>query len=237
MIQIAIEDGVGQLTLARPERRNALSTSMMRAITDGLGALAGDDRVAVVALTGEGSSFCAGLDRQEMQSDDRATREAIYGASRDFHRAVVGFPKPLIAAVDGHALGTGFDLAVLCDVRIATTRATFGHPEILLGGVPLFTPLKMVVGDGWARRLCLDSTPIDAAMAERIGLVVEVVEPAELTKRAGEIARSISRAPNGVLRETKALFGAHPDPEAWLVTDHDQVFEAGRTVRRHGEIR
>ncbi len=133
---------------------------------------------------------------------------------------------------DGYALGTGFDLAVMCDIRVATDRATFAHPELRLGGVPLFTPLKLIVGDGWARRLCLDATPIDAAAAERIGLVTDVVAPDDLRRRARAIAASVAQAPMNVLRETKALFGANPDPQTWLVTDHDDVFEAGRTIGR-----
>lgn len=224
---------VARLTLARPQRRNALDTEMLEEVVAALRSLDADEQVRAAIVAGEGGCFCAGLDRDQMQSDDEADRRRIYQASRAFHRALVSFTRPLIAAVDGYALGTGFDLAVLCDLRVATTRAVFGHPEVRLGGVPLFTPLKLVVGDGWARRLCLDGSPIDAGTAERIGLILEVVEPAELRERARALAASIAQAPLSTLRATKALFRAYPDPHDWLVSDHDDVFEAGATIRRH----
>ena len=235
MIRVQIDGNVAELTLARALRRNAIDTEMLISVSEVLGRLAADDGVSVAIVMGEGGCFCAGLDRDELRSDDADIRRQVYSASRRFHRAVVGFPKPIVAAIDGYALGTGFDLAVLCDIRVATDRATFGHPEIRLGGVPLFTPLKLVVGDGWARRLCLDWTPIDAATAERIGLVTDVVTPDQLGERARTVAASIAEAPLAALRETKALFAAHPSPESWLVTDHDDVFENGRTIGRRAE--
>lgn len=233
--RLQIFGSVAELTLDRLERRNALDIMTLDGISTTLERLADDNSVSVVIVTGDGGCFCAGLDRDELRSRDTSTLQRIYEASRRFHRAVVGFPKPLIAAADGYALGTGFDLAVMCDIRIVTDRAIFAHPEVRLGGVPLFTPLKLIVGDGWARRLCLDATPIDAVTAERIGLVTDVVATDELRRRAREIATSVAQAPLTVLRETKALFGTNPDPQTWLVTDHDAVFEAGRTIGRPAE--
>lgn len=215
VIRVQIDGNVAELTLARASRRNALDTEMLIGVSEVLGRLAADDGVSVTIVTGEGGCFCAGLDRDELRSDDADIRRQVYAASRRFHRAVVGFPKPIVAAIDGYALGTGFDLAVLCDIRVATDRATFGHPEIRLGGVPLFTPLKLVVGDGWARRLCLDGTPIDAATAERIGLVTDVVTPDQLGERARTVAASITEAPLAALRETKALFGLYAADAGW----------------------
>lgn len=215
VIRVQIDGNVAELTLARASRRNALDTEMLIGVSEVLGRLAADDGVSVTIVTGEGGCFCAGLDRDELRSDDADIRRQVYSASRRFHRAVVGFPKPIVAAIDGYALGTGFDLAVLCDIRVATDRATFGHPEIRLGGVPLFTPLKLVVGDGWARRLCLDGTPIDAATAERIGLVTDVVTPDQLGERARTVAASITEAPLAALRETKALFGLYAADAGW----------------------
>lgn len=224
---------MGSVTLARVEKRNALSVAMLREITACLRAWGGDESVVVGVVAGEGGCFCAGLDRAEMTSDDGEMQRRTYEASRAFHRALVGFTKPLIAVVEGHALGTGFDLALLCDVRLAAEGTQFGHPEIKLGGVPLFTPLKAVVGDGWARELCLSGRSIDAGVAERIGLVNHVVPAGELAALADELARAMAEAPVKALVATKAFSRTHPDPETWLIPEHDRVFEAGLTIGSH----
>lgn len=232
MIDVQKSGAVATVELCAPERRNALSISLLGEVSAAMEELAVDETVSVVLLHG-GRCFSAGLDRDEMQSDSDDVRSAIFAASKIFHRSVVGFPKPLIAAIDGYALGTGLDLAVMADIRIATARAQLGHPEIALGGVPLVTPLKLVVGDGWARRLCFDPRPVDATEALAMGLISEIVErPDDLLARAGDLAEAIARAPLAALSETKRLFLRLPDPEEWLITDHDEVFENGRTIRR-----
>ena len=161
-------DGIAILRLDN-ERRNALSIAMRDALTDTLEAWATDDRVRVVVLTAAGSTFCAGFDLKEFAQADLG--RTIRDSSRRYHLAVWRFPKPLIAAINGPALGGGFDLALLCDIRIVTPNAVFGHPEIKFGAPPLFTPLQWIVGAGIARELCLTGRRVDAAEAERIGLV------------------------------------------------------------------
>ena len=133
-----------------------------------------DERVRVVVLTGAGSTFCAGFDLKEFSQPELA--RTIRDSSRRYHLAVWGFAKPMIAAVNGAALGGGFDLALLCDIRIATPDATFAHPEIKFGAPPLFTPLQWIVGAGIARDLCLTGRKIDAAEAHRIGLVNTIAD-------------------------------------------------------------
>jgi enoyl-CoA hydratase/carnithine racemase len=157
-------------------------------------------------------------------------RTAIYKASREFHRAVAGFGKPLVAAIQGHALGTGFDLAVMCDLRIAAQGATMGHPEARMGGVPVVTPLRHIVGDSWSRRLCFDGSSIDADTALRIGLVIDVVAPGDLSARAMAAAEAIALTPVDTLKKTKRFFLASPAPESWIVPEHDEVFEQGHTI-------
>ncbi len=146
-------DGIAVMRLDNEQRRNALSIAMRDAISDTLDDWAADDRVRVVVLTGAGTSFSAGFDLTEFAQPDLA--RTIRDSSHRYHLAVWQFPKPMIAAVNGPALGGGFDLCLLCDVRIATPNAVFGHPEIRFGAPPLFTPLQWIVGAGIARDLCL----------------------------------------------------------------------------------
>ena len=230
MIRTAVNGRVATLTLDRPERRNAMSRDTLHAIAHQLNRWDVDDSVSVVIIAGEGIAFCAGLDRKEMQAADDAVRNAIYQASREFHRAVAGFGKPLIAAIQGHALGTGFDMAVMCDLRIAAQGASLGHPEARMGGVPVVTPLRHIVGDSWARRLCYDGTTIDADTALRIGLVIDVVAPGDLAARVTAAAEAIALTPVDTLKKTKRLFLASPTPESWIVPEHDEVFEQGHTI-------
>src|SRR6201987_6264036 len=138
------DDGVATLTLSRPERRNALSIKLRNEITEQLDSWATDPAVRAVVLTGAGSTFCAGFDLDEFAQADLARR--IKDSSRRYHLAVWHFPKPLVAAVNGPAMGGGMDLSVLCDCRIASSAAAFGHPEIKVGAAPLFTPLQWIVG-------------------------------------------------------------------------------------------
>jgi enoyl-CoA hydratase/carnithine racemase len=218
-------DGVATLCLERAERRNALSIAMRDAIADALEDCAGDDAVRVVVLTGSGSSFCAGFDLDEFADARLAPR--IRESSRRYHLAVWHFPKPLIAAVDGAALGGGFDLCLMCDVRLASSTAVFGHPEIKFGAPPLFTPLQWIVGAGIARDLCLTGRRIDADEAHRIGVVSRVVEPDRLVEEALATARTIAEAPQAPLEGTKRYLtgSAGASFEQAFAVEHDAVFD------------
>jgi enoyl-CoA hydratase len=218
-------DGIAILRLARPEKRNALSILLRDELTDALAAWAREETVRVVVLTGTGSSFCAGFDLDEFA--DPALSRPVAESSRRYHLAVWHFPKPLIAAVNGPALGGGLDLAVLCDLRLATTTATFGHPEIKFGAPPLFTPLRWIIGDGIARDLCLTGRRIDASDAAHLGLVSRVVEPDALEQVALAVASDIAEAPQRALQATKAYLTGSCDrgfTEAFAV-EHDEVFD------------
>jgi enoyl-CoA hydratase/carnithine racemase len=219
------DDGVATLTLARSERRNALSIKMRDEITQQLADWAADSAVRGVVLTGSGPTFCAGFDLNEFGQTELA--QQIKDSSRRYHLAVWHFPKPLVAAVNGPAMGGGMDLTVLCDCRIASTAAVFGHPEIKFGAPPLFTPLQWIVGLGVARELCLTGRRMDAAEALRIGLVTRVTEPEELLGGALTMARSIIEAPQAALETAKRyLIGsASATFEDAFAVEHDQVFD------------
>jgi len=230
MITTAVDDRVATLTLSRPGKRNAISADMGHQISRTLDQWDQDETIRAVVLIGEGAGFCAGLDRDELQSDSEQVRDAIYQSSRSLHRAVGGFGKPIIAAVHGFAFGSGFDLAVMCDMRVVAHGSSLGHPEARMGGVAICTPLRRVVGDSWARRLCYDGTPIDAETATRIGWAIDAVDPGDLAERADSAARAIAETPVAALRKAKALFTAEPPLEEWIVAEHDDVFEQGHTI-------
>ena len=223
---------VATMQLNRPDKRNALTQRMRQEVMDCLATYDADNSISVVVIAGIGGSFCAGMDRDEMLSDDPAERERTADSSARFHRAVLSFSKPLIAAIDGYALGTGLDLALMCDTRICTERAQFGHPEILMGAVPIYSPLKDIVGAGWAREICLTGRRVDAKLARHIGLVTDVVVPDDLLARAQQMGEEMAGVPLPTLRATKALFADPQYGEWWLVREHDDVFAAGLTIRQ-----
>jgi enoyl-CoA hydratase/carnithine racemase len=219
------DDGVATLTLSRPERRNALSIKLRNEITEQLDGWATDPAVRAVVLTGAGSTFCAGFDLDEFAQADLAP--SIKDSSHHYHLAVWQFPKPLVAAVNGPAVAGGMDLCVLCDFRIASGDATFGHPEIKFGAPPLFTPLQWIVGLGVARELCLTGRRIDVNEALRIGLVNSVSEPERLLDDALAVARTIIEAPQAALECTKRYLVSSSSAtfEEAFAVEHDAVFD------------
>jgi len=198
-------DGVAHLTLNNPAKKNALSNELRDAIADALDALATDPEVKVVTITGAGDTFTAGFDLREFDRafEDEAYAAALWASSDRYHRTCIEFPLPLVAAVNGAAIAGGFDLAVMCDLRIASETARFSHPEIAFGDV-VYGPLHDLVGGAVARDLCLTGRVIDAAEALRLGVVTRVAPPGGLDAAVAEVAAAIARAPRDTLARTKA---------------------------------
>jgi enoyl-CoA hydratase len=198
-------DEFATLTLNRPDKRNALSVELRDAVSDALDELADDVSTKAVVVTGAGSVFSAGFDLSEFTKaagDDAFGRE-LWESSDRFHETVLHFPLPTIAAVNGAALAGGFDLAILCDLRIASTNARFAHPERTFGDV-VYGPLHDLVGGAVARELTIGGREIDAREALALRLVGEVV-PAEVLMDAARAAvERIVAAPRDVLVRTKA---------------------------------
>jgi len=218
------QDRIGVITFNRPELRNAVSIRMREEISACLAQWRDDPEVGVVIFTGAGAAFTAGFDLKEFK--DPALLETIFTTSSQYHRDIWKFPKPTLAAVNGMALAGGFDLAKLCDIRICSTNATFGHPEIKFGVPPLFTPLRWIIGEGLARDLCLTGRNIPAEEAYRIRLVSEVTAPAMLMARARTFATGILEAPLAALQMTKAFLmdNAGRGLEESFLIEHDEAF-------------
>ena len=196
-------DGVVLLTLDRPDRRNALSTAMRQEVNCVLAELADDESVRTLVVTGAGSVFCAGFDLGEFETamTDPPAMEALWASSDEWHRRWHAFPVPTIAAVNGPAIAGGFDLAVLCDLRVAGPTAAFAHPEIRFGDV-VYGPLRDLVGGAVARDLCLTTRKIDADEAWRLGLVREVAD--DPVAAALALADDVAASPREILVRTKA---------------------------------
>ena len=185
---------VGLLTLNRPQALNALNAQLTREVAAALAAFEADTDVGCVVLTGSSRAFAAGADIKEMapQSYMDVFKGDLFAA---FEHAVSAFRKPLIAAVAGHALGGGCELAMLCDFIIAADNARFGQPEINLGVMPGIggsQRLTRFVGKSKAMDMCLTGRTMDAAEAERSGLVSRVVPVEALLDEALKAAEKIA---------------------------------------------
>jgi enoyl-CoA hydratase len=193
------------LTLNRPEKRNALSVALRDAISDALDALEADETMKCVVVTGAGPVFSAGFDLKEFDraaQDDAFNRE-LWASSDRYHDRVLRFSLPTIAALNGPALAGGFDLAILCDLRIASNTARFAHPERSFGDV-IYGPLHDLVGGAVARDLTIGGREIGAAEALDVHLVNEVVAPGELLDATHAMVERVCTAPRDVLMRTKA---------------------------------
>ena len=195
---VTADDGVVTVALHRPERRNAITYAMWRALARLLPVLAADDDVSVVVLRGTpGGPFSAGADISEFGAR-RSTPEqaAAYGeAVAEGEAALIAFPRPTLALVQGWAVGGGTQLAVACDLRVCDSTARFGVTPARLGivyAMPSTARLVDAVGQSWASFFLLTGELVDAATALRIGLVHEVHDPAGVEARAHALARVLA---------------------------------------------
>ncbi len=199
-------DGVGWLTINNPERRNAISLDMWEAMGSGFQDFASDDEVRCVVMRGAGDkAFVAGADISEFEGKSPVDQHRVMTDSSVFV-AVDRFPKPIIAAINGFCLGGGCELAMACDIRIASEGAKLGQPEINLGLLPGgggTQRLPRLVGMGAALKLLYTGDFIRADEAHRIGLVDEVVPAGDVATRAKELAEAIAAKSPVALRLIK----------------------------------
>ena len=204
-ILISRADGVCELRLNRPEKRNAITFAMYQGLLRGLTEAQADDSIRAVLFSGEGAGFCAGNDLNDFLDGPAFTAEhPVMG----FLHTLAGFEKPLVAAVHGQCVGIGVTLLLHCDLVIAARGTQLSMPFVKLGLVPEAASsllLPRLVGHQRAAELLLLGRPLDAASAERLGLVNQVVEETALLTEARALARTLAQQPNGALTATRRL--------------------------------
>ncbi|HHU17549.1 MAG TPA: crotonase [Clostridiales bacterium] len=193
------KDGIAYITINRPKSLNALSNEVLDELHAAFTAVDNDPEVKSVILTGEGKAFVAGADIAEMVKLSTLEGRAMMIKGQNVMNQIEMLKKPVIAAVNGFALGGGCELAMACDIRIASENAKFGQPEVNLGIIPGFggtQRLPKLVGKGMGKYMIMTAEMIDAHEAYRIGLVEKVVPAEELMGTAEKTARIImSKAP------------------------------------------
>lgn len=198
---------VGVITMNRPEALNALNLDMLRDLDAVLDTAAADDEILTLVVTGAGRAFVAGADIGQMSAFTAVEGKefGVYG-NRVFLK-LENLPKPSVAAVNGFALGGGCELAMACDIRLASEKAKFGQPETGLGITPGFggtQRLARLVGTSHAMELILTARNISAQRAKEIGLVSEVCPPEELMDRALDLAGAIAGNAQVAVRQAKS---------------------------------
>jgi methylglutaconyl-CoA hydratase len=207
------EGPVAKITFNRPDKRNAISGKMICDLLTALDEFE-KDRSRVVIMTGAGSAFCAGMDLEMLsaigQQSAQENQEDSRRMARMFRR-IWSFPKPLIAAVNGHALAGGCGIATLCDFTLAVPEAKFGYTEVRIGFLPAIVSVFLTrqIGDKRARDLLLTGRLVEAKEAKELGLVTEIVPADKLMARAAEIAEQlIAASPSSLMRAKRLLTSA-----------------------------
>jgi len=208
---------IATITLNRPEKRNAISAEMISDI------LAAFDEIEasparVVILTGAGKAFCSGMDLEALKAlATQSPDEQHADADRlgQFFRRLWSFPKPTIAAVNGHAIAGGCGLAMLCDFTISVPEAKFGYPEVRIGFLPAVVSIFLIrqIGEKHARDLLLTGRTIDAAEAHRLGMVTQIAAAEELMNSARILAATLLASSPTSIHTTKKLLCDLASPE------------------------
>ena len=217
--------GVATLTLARPDKRNAMSAQMIAELHEAADALAADPAVRVVVLTGEGEFFCAGGDLGWMRAQMEATRDRRMDEAMKLARmlgALNALPKPLIGRVNGGAFGGGIGLMSVCDVAVAVTGAQFGFTEVRLGLIPAtISPYVLArMGSSMARRVFFSARLFGAEEAVALGLAARAVAQEDLDAAVeAEVAPYLSAAPEAVAASKRLALDLGPTIDEAVMRD------------------
>ncbi len=228
-LRVSREEGAALIRLHRPEALNALNGQLLDELCACLDVLEDQESVGAVVLTGSAKAFAAGADIKEMASKSYAEmfRTDFFARAAD---RIAGTRKPLIAAVAGYALGGGCELAMMCDFILAADTAKFGQPEINLGvapGIGGTQRLTRFVGKSKAMEMILTGRMMDAAEAERCGLVSRVLPAAELVDEAMKVAKAIAaRSPLAVMMNKELVQAAYETPLAQGVKQERRAFHS-----------
>jgi len=208
ILRTTVAEGIATVTITRPQALNALNTRFFEEMDALLAELAARDEVKVLIVTGEGKAFAAGADIAEMVTKTQREGREFSRAGQKTFRSLELFAKPVIAAVNGFALGGGCELALACDIRVASAKAKFGQPEVNLGVIPGYAAtqrLPRLIGLGNALYLLLSAEMIGAEEALRMGLVQKVVEPEQLLAACQELAKLIASKGPAAVRLVKKV--------------------------------
>jgi len=195
ILKTEVNDGIAVVSISRPKAMNALNTRFFNEMDQLVEEMANNKDVKVMVITGEGKAFVAGADIAEMVNKDAEEGTAFSKLGQNTFSSLGKINIPVIAAINGFALGGGLELAMGCDFRIASTKAKFGQPEVSLGLIPGYAGtqrLSRLVGMGDALYLLMTADMIGAADALRMGLVQKVFEPEELMEETLKIAKLIA---------------------------------------------
>ncbi len=205
-VEVTKKDNIAVITMNRPEALNALSKAVFADLEAALDDVENDDDVYVVVITGAGRAFIAGADISEMAPMNVAEGLAFSELGNRLLMRVDMMEKPTIAAVNGFALGGGCEMALACDIRIASEKAKFGQPEVGLGIIPGFggtQRMARIIGTGAAMELIYTADTIDANRAKEIGMVNYVVPAEELMDKTMEMAKKICTNAQKAIRVSK----------------------------------
>jgi len=231
------EENIAIVTLNRPEALNALSSGLLKELDSVLEEIRNDDKIRSVIITGAGRAFSAGADLSEAGSGDESDMRARMELGQKVFDKIETFDKPVIAAINGYALGGGLELAIACDMRIASEKASFGNPEVNIGLIPSWggcVRLPKLIGRAKAAQLILMGERIDAKEAEKIGLVNKVVPPDELRSTAIYMAGQLAtKAPIAIRLAKKILSKAM---EISMEEGNKMMVEGGITCAKSEDI-
>ncbi len=206
-ILFAVDEGVAVLTFNRPKALNAMNSETIAELADAVAVCGKDEAVKALVLTGAGErAFVAGADISQMRDLRPQEALAFMEQGQETLRRVETLPKPVIAAVNGFALGGGTEIALACDIRFASEKALFGQPEILIGLIPGWggtQRLARIVGMGRAKEMILSGGQIDAKRAFEIGLVNRLFPPEQLLPETVAFARKLAALPGFALKMAK----------------------------------
>lgn len=208
-LKYEVKDGIAYVTVNRPKSLNALSKEVLNELQAAFEQVNSDPEVRIAILTGEGKAFVAGADIAQMVELTAIEGQEMMKQGARVMNYIESIDKPVIAAVNGFALGGGCELAMACDIRIASEKAQFGQPEVNLGIIPGFggtQRLPRLVGKGMGKYMIMTADYIKADEALRLGLVEKVVAPEDLMSTCEEIARKImSKAPIAIKAAKSAI--------------------------------
>ncbi|SPD73611.1 putative enoyl-CoA hydratase/isomerase YngF [uncultured Desulfobacterium sp.] len=236
VLNIKMEEGVAYISINRPNQSNSLSRAVFVSLREELEKMAYDDSVRVVVISGEGDkAFCAGIDLKERakmpKEEIQPYREKVI---RTFFNTLGNFPKPTIAAVNGVAFGGGAEVALACDIRVASSTARFAQSEIRWGMIPACggcQRLRMIVGIGRAKELVFTGRVVEAEEALQMGIFNRVVPPSDFMTEVKKLATEIARnSPLAVRQAKKAI-----DVGADVSEAFDYEFEVSKACYYAGD--